>query len=153
MASLSKNGTELGRIHRLWHTDAHFSNGKILRNAGFGWKQHAAVKVGIDPKQHFANMQARQAAARASKPALTALAEFLHPIPLTRRWKLKSALELLGPEEADGIWSSVNDYEHTYTVDEINELCKLYKAAMHEQAALRQQQQQQNQEQVNAVQA
>lgn len=143
MASLSKNGTELGRIHRLWHTDAHFSNGKILRNAGFGWKHHATVKVGIDPKQHFANMQARQAAARASKPALTAFAQFLHPIPLTRRWKLKSALELLGPEEVDGIWSTVNDYSHTYTLEEIETLCKLYKAATQEQEQLRLQQQEQ----------
>lgn len=147
MASLSKNGTELGRIHRLWHTDAHFSNGKILRNTGFGWKQHATVKVGIDPKQHFANMQARQAAARASKPALTALAQFLHPIPLTRRWKLKAALDTIGVEDPDGVWSSVNDYEHTYTVDEISELCKLYKAATCEQEQLRQKQIQ------NAVQA
>lgn len=143
MASLSKNGVELGRIHRLWHTDAHFSNGKILRNAGFGWKHHATVKVGIDPKEYFAKVQGRQATARASKPALTALARFLHPIPLSRRWKLKSALELLGPEEADGIWSTVNDYEHTYDLTEIETLCELYKASTQEQAQLRQQQQEQ----------
>lgn len=138
MASLSKNGTELGRIARTWHTDAHFSSGKILRNSGFGWKVHATVRPGIDPATHFARREASYADLMARKPALNAFHNLVVKIPLDRRWKLKAALEVIGPEDSDGVWTSVNDYANKDKFDTIQKICVAYQAALTEAQAHKQ---------------
>lgn len=40
MAALSKNGTELARIHKPFSEFSIRSNGWILRNLGWGWKRY-----------------------------------------------------------------------------------------------------------------
>jgi hypothetical protein len=136
MAKLSAHGTELGRIEFSTYAKAYFSDGKVLKNQGFGWKIYSKVKAGLNPADVFANAKARREAFIASHPAYAAYVKELHSMAgLCKRWKLRSALELLG-DDVDGIWSECCDGfgdNISASVEEVAHLQRLYTYALAEQ--------------------
>mgnify|MGYP003325815722 CR=1 FL=1 len=142
MAKLSAHGSEIGRITYKASVKAYFADGKVLKNAGFGWKLHAKVKDGISPRKAFENAKARRAEFLSNKPAYRAYLAELHAMAgVCKRWKLDSAIQLMH-DDPDGVWSEVCDgYGDNISadIDEVVNICKLYKLAiaeMHELKAI-----------------
>jgi len=139
MAKLSVHGQEIGRITALTSVKAYFSDGKILKNIGFGWKLHAKVKDGIDPNYAYAKAVTRQNDFFEGKPALKEYKKALHTLAgMNKRWKLHQTITLMY-DDADGVWAECcNGYSENVHADiaEISELCALYAEALNESNAL-----------------
>lgn len=135
MAKLSAHGGEIGRLEFIRFQKAYMVDGTILKNQGFGWKVYGKVKAGIDPNQAFKNAKEFQIKARLEHPAHAALSKALiEAACISKRWKLLTALEMM-PDDPDGIWSEVSDgYGDNLdiSIDEIAEICRLWKAAEQE---------------------
>ena len=140
MAKLSAHGVEIGRIEFTTSVKAYMEDGKILKNGGFGWKLSAKCKDGVSPEQAFRNAQAKQIEFLSVRPCLKAYREALADLAgLSKRWKLHSAIQLLG-DDYDGVWSEACDgYGDNVSAscDEVAHVCRLYAAAMLEQASLK----------------
>ncbi len=139
MAKISAHGDVVGTIYFLTSAKRYMSDGHILKNAGFGWKLHAKIKVGIAPAYAFDRAKARQVDDKALNPAFHAYKIALHDIcGLAKRWRVHSAITAM-PDDYDGVWSTVCDtYSHesiSADVDEIATLCRLYSAAIAERQA------------------
>ncbi len=136
MAKLRAHGHEVGTILLTTSAKRYMSDGKILKNAGFGWKLFATVKEGIPVADAFQRGKARAEAYLAAHPALAAYRKELHDMaPLSKRWKLDAALRMM-PDDPDGVWSECCDgYGDNISadVDEVVVLCRLYCAAVSEQ--------------------
>lgn len=135
MAKLAAHGSEVGRITYLTSVKAYFSDGKVLRNQGFGWKMAGKLKEGISPLQAFENAKLRQSEDLANRPYFAAYRRELHSMAgIGKRWKLHQAVSMM-PDDADGVWSTCcdgyGDNIHA-DIDEVTELCKLYLAAQRE---------------------
>ena len=139
MAKLSVHGQEIGRITVLTSVKAYFSDGKILKNIGFGWKLHATVKHGIDPVFAYEKAVTRQNDFFKEKPALKEYKKALHTLAgMNKRWKLHQTITLMY-DDADGVWSECcNGYSENIhaDIDEISELCNLYVEALNEMKEL-----------------
>jgi hypothetical protein len=139
MAKLSVHGQEIGRITALTSVKAYFSDGKILKNIGFGWKLHATVKQGIDPNYAYEKAVTRQNDFFEGKPALKEYKKALHSLAgVNKRWKLHQTITLMY-DDADGVWAECcNGYsENVHAgIDEISELCNLYAEALNEMKEL-----------------
>ena len=139
MAKLSVHGQEIGRITALTSVKAYFSDGKILKNIGFGWKLHATVKQGIDPKYAYEKAVNRQIENLNNKPALVEYKNALHAMAgMNKRWKLHQTITLMH-DDADGVWSECcNGYSENVHADinEISTLCALYAEALNESKEL-----------------
>jgi len=139
MAKLSVHGQEIGRITALTSVKAYFSDGKILKNIGFGWKLHAKVKDGIDPNYAYAKAVTRQNDFFEGKPALKEYKKALHTLAgMNKRWKLHQTITLMY-DDADGVWAECcNGYSENVhaDIDEISELCNLYSTALNEMKEL-----------------
>lgn len=141
MAKLSAHGTEIGTVHFLTYAKRYMSDGVVLKNIGFGWKIHGKVKPGVTPEQAFNNAAERVRAYRAERPAYSAYRAALHNLAgLSKRWKLHACVELM-PDDADGVWSEAcdgyGDNIHA-DIEEVSELCKLYKESIREQSQIKQ---------------
>jgi len=139
MAKLSVHGQEIGRITALTSVKAYFSDGKILKNIGFGWKLHAKVKEGIDPTYAYEKAVIRQNDFFKEKPALKEYKKALHTLAgMNKRWKLHQTITLMY-DDADGVWAECcNGYSENVhaDIDEISELCNLYSTALNEMKEL-----------------
>jgi len=139
MAKLSVHGQEIGRITALTSVKAYFSDGKILKNIGFGWKLHAKVKQGIDPNYAYEKAVIRQNDFFKEKPALKEYKKALHTLAgMNKRWKLHQTITLMY-DDADGVWAECcNGYSENVhaDIDEISELCNLYSTALNEMKEL-----------------
>lgn len=139
MAKLSVHGQEIGRITALTSVKAYFSDGKILKNIGFGWKLHAKVKEGIDPNYAYEKAVTRQIEIFKNKPALKEYKKALHSLAgVNKRWKLHQTITLMY-DDCDGVWSECCDgYSENVHADinEISELCALYVEALNESKEL-----------------
>jgi hypothetical protein len=139
MAKLSVHGQEIGRITALTSVKAYFSDGKILKNIGFGWKLHATVKQGIDPVFAYEKAVIRQNDFFKEKPALKEYKKALHTLAgMNKRWKLHQTITLMY-DDADGVWAECcNGYSENVhaDIDEISELCNLYSTALNEMKEL-----------------
>jgi hypothetical protein len=135
MAKISAHGTEIGTLYGLSNAKRYMSDGHVLKNNGFGWKLHSKVKPGISPQAAFANAKDRLETRLAEKPALAAYRHELHSMcGLSKRWKLHAAVSMM-PDDCDGVWSEACDgYGDNISadVDEVGNLCRLYKAALAE---------------------
>jgi len=135
MARLCKHGTEIGRIESLTCTTAYMSNGQVLINRGFGWKEFRKVKAGLDVKQVYSDAAAAAATKNANRPAYAAYKTALHDTAgLSHRWKLHMAIES-NPQDPDGVWSDACDGygdNCSASIEEVVELCHLYLAAQGE---------------------
>ena len=139
MAKLSAHGQEIGRITALTSVKAYYSDGKILKNIGFGWKLHAKVKDGIDPTYAYKKAVTRQNDFFEGKPALKEYKKALHSLAgVNKRWKLHQTITLMY-DDADGVWAECCDgYSENVHADisEISELCALYVTALNEMKEL-----------------
>lgn len=139
MAKLSVHGQEIGRITALTSVKAYFSDGKILKNIGFGWKLHVTVKQGIDPNYAYEKAVNRQIENLNNKPALVEYKNALHATAgMNKRWKLHQTITLMY-DDADGVWSECcNGYSENVHADinEISTLCALYAEALNESKEL-----------------
>ena len=140
MAKLAAHGNEVGRVTYLTSIKAYFSDGKVLRNQGFGWKLAGKLKEGITPLQAFENAKLRQSEDLTNRPNFAAYRRELHSMAgIGKRWKLHQAVSMM-PDDADGVWSTCcdgyGDNVHA-DIDEVSELCKLYLAAQQESSDLK----------------
>lgn len=124
MAVLSKNGTEVFRVDALKYSLSFRSNGKVLKNEGFGWKLvNLAMPFADALAKHKATQENLSRAYLDYRRAVQA--EF----PLPVRWQYLTLRDLLG-DDLDGIYSDLQD-RHIYTdLDTLRELRELQIAAV-----------------------
>jgi len=132
MAKVSAHGAIIGTVEYITKARRYMSDGAILVNHGTGWKLHGKLKPGITPADAFRAASARLASRLAQSPALAAYVTALHAAcGQGKRWKLHMAISMM-PDDADGVWSEAcdgyGDNVHM-DVDEVAELCRLYRAA------------------------
>jgi hypothetical protein len=137
MAKVSAHGSIVGTVEYITKAKRYMSDGAILKNIGFGWKIAGKVKPGYTPQTAYEHAARRLAEHLATAPSLAAYMRALHSMAgLCKRWKLHSAVSLM-PNDCDGVWSEVcdgyGDNVHA-DVDEVAELCLLYRVAMAEKA-------------------
>jgi len=137
MAKISANGTVVGTVDYCGKSKRYMSNGKVLVNYGCGWKVGGTVKTGWTPQSAYENACERMRADSIARPAFAAYRkELIHLTSMSNRAKLHMAVQLM-PEDCDGVWSEVCDgYQDNVhaDVDEIGELCRLYRVACAEKA-------------------
>lgn len=105
MATLSKNGIETHRVELLRKTYSFRSNGKILKNEGFGWKL-VTLKEGVSPDQFLANLRSREE--KLSPLFREYRARVQSEFPLSIRWKYLELANLMDGD-IDGIWAHLDD--------------------------------------------
>jgi hypothetical protein len=124
MATLSKNGRELARFDQLKTSYSIRSNGKVLRNDGFGWKV-CHLKDGWTAETFRARLEETEA--KLSTPYRVYRAAVQSEFPLPVRWQYLTLRDLLG-DDLDGIYSDLQD-RHIYTdLDTLRELHDLHQA-------------------------
>jgi hypothetical protein len=137
MAKCSAHGAEIGTLYLNTKAYRYMDDGVILRNSGFGWKLFGKLKPGVLPQQAFAKKLAQEQEMLNRKPALRAFRKALHDLAgIGKRWKLVQAISMM-PDDCDGVWSECCDgyADNVHAdVDDIAELCKLYKAAVEEKS-------------------
>lgn len=140
MAKLSAHGQEVGTIYGLTGAKRYMSDGKILKNSGFGWKLWRKCKPEVSPAEAYQRATERQESFFRERPHYAAYRKALHDLAgLCKRWKLHSAIQMM-PDDCDGVWSEACDgYGDNIHADlnEIAELCQLYRIAEKEAAELR----------------
>jgi hypothetical protein len=133
MAKLSARGRiEIGRIEFLVKTKSYFTNGDILVNYGYGWKQYSKVKTGLNPQEVYQRYVQKQQQFLKDHPLFAEYERLLHKMcGLCNRSLVHTAISSM-PDDPDGIWS---EFEDSYmpnkphlSFEEIAELCKAYKA-------------------------
>jgi len=139
MATLSKHGTEIGRITFTDYVKSYRSDGTVLKNAGFGWKLSGKVKAGSNIHAVYQKAVEHQKEYLAQRPAWAAYRKELHSLAgMGKAWKLHSCVTLMY-DDVDGVWSEAcdgyGDNVHA-DVDEIAELCRLYESAIREKESL-----------------
>ena len=127
MATLSNNGFETARFNQLKASFSVRSNGKVLKNNGFGWKvfhlkpEHTAETF----RAHYEAIESKL-----SQPYRIYRAAVQAEFPLPVRWQYLTLRDLLG-DDIDGIYSDLQD-RHIYTdldtLQELHELHKTYRA-------------------------
>jgi hypothetical protein len=129
MATISKHGEEFLRIERLADKIAYFSDGKILRNQGNGWKLWRKVKPGVDLVAHAAERKAFSERWQSERPAYTAFKREFHAIvSFSERYMFLTLLQTLA-NDPDGVWVEANDMLRiSIGVEECCDLCRLYEA-------------------------
>ena len=132
MAKLSAHGAVIGTVSYLTKDCRYMSDGHVLQNAGFGWKLHKKLKPGVDPATAYQNAQNRLAARLVEYPAASAYRAALHDVAgLNKRWRLNQTIGMM-PDDPDGVWSTACDGWDgvSASLDDIVELCRLYRAAL-----------------------
>lgn len=137
MATLSKHGTEIGRLYYTTTVKAYMSDGAILKKSFAGdWKLVGKCKPDITPTEAYRLAAERQRAFLAKRPALVAYRKALHEaVCMGKAWKLDLAIGLM-PDDPDGVWSQACDGHGDnchLDLDDVEELCHLYRAAIEEQ--------------------
>lgn len=134
MAKLSAHGIEVGRIEFATKNMAWFSDGKVLENRGFGWKISGKIKAGFTPESAYRTTLEKQKEFLDARPMRAEYTKLLLEIPLSIRWKVLSALDLMG-DDIDGVWSTLDDDYDTrgrFALEDIQELLAANKAAAQE---------------------
>lgn len=125
MACLSKNGTEVFRVDALKYSLSFRSNGKVLKNEGFGWK---LLKLSVPFDDALAKHRATQA--NLSRAYLDYRDAVQSEFPLPVRWQYLTLRDLLG-DDIDGIYSDLQDrqiYTDLDTLRELHDLYRIYRA-------------------------
>ena len=124
MATLSKQGTEIERIHCLKYSLSLRSNGTVLSNGGEGWKV-LRLKVGISVETYWAKVKEKQS--RLSPEYLAYRQAVQAEFSLSNRDKYFVLLSMLG-DDTDGICSSLQDEGIDCDLDTLGEIESLRKA-------------------------
>ena len=128
MAVLSKNGSEVARFDLLKKSYSYRSNGKLLINSGFGWKQ-ANVKEGWNFNDSLAQRRQVEEKLKKTRPCFLAYRKAVQDeFPLSVRWEFFTALDMLG-DDIDGICSELNDRGHCVDLDSLCEIAELKRAS------------------------
>lgn len=138
MAKLSANGrTLVGEIKYIRSTRRFMSDGVILENKGLGWKVFGKTKTGHNVQAVYNKAKASHDEKLASRPALAAWHEAALQEPISRRWRLLLALDMM-PDDVDGVYSTLTEgYDALdLTLDDVIELARLRNAAQAEGKAL-----------------
>ena len=138
MATLSKHGTEIGRVTFTDYVKSYRSDGTVLKNMGFGWKLSGKCKAGANIEAVYKKAVEHQKEYLAQRPAWAAYRKELHALAgIGKAWKLHACVTLMH-DDIDGVWSECCDgYDSIHAdIDEINDLCYLYKLALSENGAL-----------------
>ena len=125
MAVLSKNGTEVFRVDALEYSLSFRSNGKVLKNEGFGWKLVILAMPFADALAKHQRLQSNIPRAYADYRRAVQ-AEF----PLPVRWQYLTLRDLLG-DDIDGIYTDLADrgiHTDLETLRELHELHRIYRA-------------------------
>ena len=129
MAKISAHGDIVGTVEYLTTAKRYMSDGKILRNQGFGWKIHGRVKAGVTPREAYERARAHLEAQLTEKPETAVYRKLLFGLAgLGKRWKLHEAVQMM-PDDPDGVWSEAcdgyGDNVHA-DIDEVAELCRAF---------------------------
>ena len=125
MACLSKNGSEVFRVEALKYSLSFRSNGRVLKNEGFGWK-----RVNLSMSFESALEKHRATQANLSRAYLDYRAAVQSEFPLPVRWQYLTLRDLLG-DDIDGIYSDLQDrqiYTDLETLRKLHELHQIYRA-------------------------
>ena len=120
MACLNKNGTEVFRVDALQYSLSFRSNGKVLKNEGFGWKLVVLAMPFADALAKHQKLQSNIPRAYAEYRAAVQ-AEF----PLPVRWQYLTLRDLLG-DDIDGIYTDLEDRGIHTDLETLRELHGLY---------------------------
>jgi len=141
MAKVSAHGSIIGTVYFTTSAKRYMSDGRILKNDGFGWKLGPKLKPGLTPEGAFQHQVETQTAYLAKRPMLNAYRKELHDLTgMCNRWKLHQCVTMM-PDDCDGVWSEACDGygdNVSASVDEIAKLCMFYKLAVEESAKLKQ---------------
>ena len=140
MAKVSAHGAVIGTIETLTKSLRYMSDGKVLKNDGFGWKLAKLKPDALIGAAGFERARAKQEAFLKARPAYAAYRKVLHDLaPISKRWKLHAAVELM-PDDADGVWSEAcdgyGDNVHA-DVDDVVALCRTFKVALIEKEEIK----------------
>ena len=124
MATLSKQGLEIGRINQLRASYSLRDNGRILKNEGDGWKI-LQLREGWQTHTAWAHICAEEAKLSPEFKAyrLAVQSEF----GLSNRWKYLELVKLLG-DDIDGIWAHLEDEGMHVDLETLRELHALRKS-------------------------
>lgn len=125
MATLSKNGSEVFRVDALKYSLSFRSNGKVLKNEGFGWK-----RVNLSMSFESALEKHRALQSNLSRAFLDYREAVQREFPLPVRWQYLTLRDLLG-DDIDGIYTDLQDrgiYTDLETLRELHELHQVYRA-------------------------
>ena len=125
MACLSKNGSEIFRVDALKYSLSFRSNGKVLKNEGFGWK---LLKLSLSFESSLAKHKALQE--NLSRAYVDYRRAVQSEFPLPVRWQYLTLRDLLG-DDIDGIYSDLQDrqiYTDLDTLQELHDLYRIYRA-------------------------
>jgi hypothetical protein len=126
MATLSKNGTEIVRFDQLKASYSIRSNGKVLKNEGFGWKL-CALKPGKTAQDLRTSLENREATL---SPEYRAYREAVQSeFALSERWQYLMLRDLLG-SDLDGIYTELQDRRIYTDLDTLRELRELQLASL-----------------------
>jgi hypothetical protein len=122
MATLSKNGSEVFRVDALKYSLSFRSNGKVLKNEGFGWK---VLKLSMSFESALEKHKALQE--NLSRAYLDYRRAVQAEFPLPVRWQYLTLRDLLG-DDLDGIYSDLQDRQIYTDLDTLREIHDLYLA-------------------------
>ena len=126
MATLSKQGTELVRFDQLKTSYSIRSNGKVLKNEGFGWKL-CALKPGKTAQDLRTSLETREATLSPEYRAYRAAVQ--SEFPLSERWQYLTLRDLLC-SDLDGIYTELQDRRIYTDLDTLQELRELQLASL-----------------------
>jgi len=126
MATLSKNGSEVIRYNKLHASYSVRSNGKILRNDGFGWKL-CKLKPGKTAQDFCNSMEVIESKISPEYKTYRAAVQAEFPLPV--RWQYLTLRDLLG-SDIDGIYSDLQDRQIFTDLDTLQELHELQQASI-----------------------
>ena len=140
MAKKSAHGNELYLHVGITSKRAYMSDGQILINRGMGWKLHAKVKDGINPIEVANNARQHDLTCPQRRPAYYRMLKlFQDLVSFTDAWKVLAAIEVM-PDDADGVWSALDDEYSSrgrYSIEDIVQLCEAYRSAQDESRSRR----------------
>ncbi len=118
----------IGKVDLLTSQLAYRTDGNVLKNSGFGWKQHAKVKKGVDPAKAFENQKRKIETMMAELPGYAAYRKELHGFPRNRRAYVHNAVTIM-PGDPDGVWSDLNELMGIdVDLSEVVALCSAYRS-------------------------
>lgn len=126
MATLSKNGTEIARFDLLKKSYSVRSNGKILKNIGYGWNQ-CRLKSGVTASDFMRKRRDMEDRLKLERPALlqyraAVLAEF----PLAKRHRFFAIIGMIS-DDVEVIWSELRHAQISVNIETLKHIMKLRK--------------------------
>jgi hypothetical protein len=126
MATLYKNGSELVRFDQLHASYSIRSNGKVLKNEGFGWKL-CKLKPGKTAQDLRTSLETREASLSPEYRAYRKAVQAEFPLPV--RWQYLTLRDLLG-SDIDGIYSDLADRRVFTDLDTLQDLHELQQSSI-----------------------